>query len=820
MCIVPIFLVSKVFLKISIDIFDFCCIIDYKDEFLGRGTMKLKLFMNEIRKQMSGRTIVLVLLILLLLNSLFAYIYARDNTDLENLEAFRELNKDFNEDPEAIRALFEKYENASDEYNNALLEWVSNGKKGDRPIAEPIPHTYSDENDDQTVMFLFFRDVLTEEQYKEKINANINEAFRQLRDFDNNGYDKNAYIYRYQIRFIEQYRNLVDKIDLNGGYVFGWDLLFSYSGTFLFAALAMIFIGSRLFPIEKDTGMHLILRTTKKGRWSIALTKILTVFVLSFVVTIIFFLSSYAVIDVYTGFSSWNDPIQQIKNFFMSPHLISIMECLILTMLLTALTLFALSIMTACFTLIMKYSFAGILASAAICGVFFFLSLKGDQNFIRYANIFTVSSGEKLFSTWRALHVGDHPVSQIIPISLMIALLSVLSIVASLLLWAIRGIGVSNPRARRIIADIRKIRERFSRPRIASLSLPRHELKKLFPSTTILICTLIMIAKIFSVNITFSPNESYQSLIKQRFIDEYEEYTLDETYDLVSDKVAYYDKITSTKYVNDMAVKRINDEITYEEYQSFRDEYDEAIILSDMLVSFQSELEYLVEKEAETGIAAKPIVSTGFYVLMDSDFDIALTVLIIVIFSDIYSKEYEIGFISLMKSTKRGRNDVFWTKTALTCGLSMITSAAFFAVDLLFTFGRYDMSYVNSPLFAIRTYSNTSSGVTIMQYILLTATMRTVSFMIFALLVNGLSGTLCTEWITAGVSLLMFIPYLLYGLGIKLFQYADISILLSFDRLYLLSTALGGVWLIIMLYLIWSGITLLLTISTRRKLCK
>lgn len=787
---------------------------------LKRTAIELKLFMNEIRKQMSGKTVVLVLLVLLLLNSLFVYIYARDNTDLENLEAFRELNKDYTNDPEAVRALYIKYEKMSDEYNNALLEWVINGKKGDRPIEEPIPHTYSAEYDDQTVMYHFFSSVLTEEQYKDRVNEKIDEAFRNLNDFDNNGYDKNAYIYRYQIRLIQQYRNLLDKINLSGGYVFGWNLLFSYSGTFLFAALAMLFIGSRLFPVEKDTGMHLILRTTKKGRWSIALTKILTALVLSFAVTIIFFLSTYAVIDVYTGFSSLNDPIQQIENFLMSPHLISIMECLLLTMLLTALTLFAISVMTACFTLIMKHSFAGIFTSATVCGLFFVLSLKGDQNFIRYANIFTVSSGEKLFSTWRALHVIGHPVSQLIPISVMITLLAILSIAACLLLWGIRGIGVSNSRTQKIIADIRKIRERFSRPRIAPFSLLRHEFKKLFPPTTILICVLIIIAKIFSINITFSPTESYQALIKQRFIDEYEEYTLDETYELVSDKAAYYDEITSTTYVNDMAIKRINGEITFEEYQSFRDEYDEAILLSDMLDSFKSELEYLVEKETETGIAAKPIVSTGFYVLLESDFDIALTALLILILSSIYSKEYESGFISLMKSTKRGRNSVFWTKTALTCGLSVITSAAFFAIDLLFAFGWYDMSFVNSPLFAVRTYGNTSSGITIMQYIVLTALMRTVSFAIFALFINGLSGTLCIEWITAGISLLVFIPYLLYGLGIKLFKYADLSILLSFDRLYLLSTALGGIWLIILLYLIWSSITLVLTVRTKHKLCK
>lgn len=777
----------------------------------------MKLFTSEIRKQLFGKTVIPILLALLLFNSVFAYIYAKDN-DTMYFDALVALDRDYVKDPERINALYEQYSRSSEEYNKAIKEWLKNGKEGDRPIADPVPYTYTSELDDKSLMYLYFTNVISDSDYKEIIDDNIEKAYERLRDFDYNNYDHSAFAYRYQIRYVETYTDLRSKINLNGGYVYGWDILFSYSGTFLFAALFMMFLGCRIFSTEKDSGMHLVLRTTNNGRAKLAFYKIVTLLVFSIVVSMLFYASSYAVIDVYKGFSSWSSPVQQIKDFRLSPYLISVFGCFMLTIAFTAITIFAMSIMTACFSLITKYSFASLICSTAICGIFFVLSRKGSPNFSKYANIFTISSAEKIFASWRALHVGNHPVSQIIPTLIIIAAIITASFVSIFVIWQKRGMGVGQPRAKRLISILSRKLEAIPRLRIASGSLIRHEMKKLLPGKTVIICILIIFAKLFSANLVYNGGVSYQTQIKQKFIEQYASDSLDEEYRKVCERSEYYQLITSKSYVNDMAIKRIDGKITFEEYQSFREEYDEAVNMIDLLNDYKSELEYLKEKEEETGISTKPIVSIGFVKLFSGDFDIALVALLTVVLCGVFSREYESGFISLLRSTKKGRNDVFIAKIISVCLLTSLLSMAFYAVDLLFVFNRYDMSFMSSPLFAVQRYSCTTTAVTVGEYLLIVGIMRIAAYTLFGLLISGLSGTLCYEWSTAGVTILVFIPYLLCKLGIGLFQYADVSVMLSFDRMYLLSSAKLSIMALIVL--VWSVIALIFNIESRKKLCK
>lgn len=777
----------------------------------------MKLFTGELRKQLFGKTVIPILLAMLLFNSIFAYIYAKDN-DTMYFDALVALDKDYVKDPERIKTLYEQYNRSSEEYNKAIKEWLRGGKEGDRPIADPVPYTYTSELDDESLMYLYFTNVISDSDYKQLIDDNIDKAYERLRDFDYNNYDHSAFAYRYQIKYIVTYTNLRSKINLNGGYVYGWDILFSYSGTFLFAALFMMFLGCRIFSTEKDSGMHLILRTTNNGRAKLAFNKMLTLLVFSIVVSLLFYASSYAVIDVYKGFSSWSSPVQQIKDFRLSPHLISIFGCFMLTIAFTAITIFAMSIMTACFSLITKYSFASLICSTAVCGIFYIFSRSGSPNFSKYANIFTVSSAKKLFGSWRALHVGEHPTSQIIPILVIIAAIVTVSSVSIFIIWQKRGMGVGQPKAKRLISILSRKLETIPRLRIASGSLLRHEMKKLLPGKTVIICILIILAKLFSASLVYNGGVSYQTQIKQKFIEQYASDSLDEEYRKVCERSEYYQLITSKSYVSDMAVKRIDGEITFEEYQSFREEYDEAVNLSDLLGDYKSELEYLIDKKEETGISTKPIVSTGLVKLFSGDFDIALVALLIVVLCGVFSREYESGFISLLKSTKKGRNDVFIAKIISVCTFTSLLSIAFYAIDLLFVFNRYDMSFMSSPLFAVQRYSCTTSAVTVGKYLLIVGIMRTVAYTLFGLLISGLSGTLCYEWSTAGVAVLVFIPYLLCGLGIGLFEYADISVMLSFDRMYLLTSAKISIMALIML--IWSVIALVFNMKSRKKLCK
>ena len=313
---------------------------------------------------------------------------------------------------------------------------------------------------------------------------------------------------------------------------------------------------------------------------------------------------------------------------------------------------------------------------------------------------------------------------------------------------------------------------------------------------------------------------SHEDEMKNIYIEEYRDLPLEETYEAVSERMAYYDEISAQEYVSAMAAKRVSGDISHEEYDAYRAELEKARTYKDTLLIYQIELERLLEKADETGIEAKPVMSAGFSILLARDFEVTATLMFIVLFSGLYSREYETGSITLLRSTKSGRDKVFFTKAAETACVSLIVSLAFSLLDIVLTFKNYDMSFVGSPLFAIKGYTNTSSGITVGQYIALITALRAVGYMLLGLLISALSGALRSEWGAAGVTLLLFIPYLLRGLGFKMFEAVDITTMLSADRLYLLSTSWGGLAGLVLIMLGWTAVTAAVYYRSYRNFCK
>ena len=166
---------------------------------------------------------------------------------------------------------------------------------------------------------------------------------------------------------------------------------------------------------------------------------------------------------------------------------------------------------------------------------------------------------------------------------------------------------------------------------------------------------------------------------------------------------------------------------------------------------------------------------------------------------------------------------MFFTKGGFVVGLSLLLALSFTLLDVGLVFAHYDMTCISAPLFAISTYSNTVSGLTIGEYLVLLTILRTLGYTVLGMLIAAMSGTLRREWSAAGVTLLLFIPYLLTGIGLTVFEPCDLTLALSADRLYLYSTALGemgSLWFLGIFLTVWSAITAVLATVSYRKFCK
>ena len=790
----------------------------------------MKLGLYEVAKQLSGKLMWGVLALLLILNMAFCYFFAASRTNAELLADLKVADQVYRESPEEITERYLLYKEMNESYEAALEEWqwveigMTEGSDMTEPPVEPdIPSTYVEGRNDFELFDKYFARLLTDDAYRKQITSDTDTAMETLIGYKSNGYDVNSYAYRYQIRYLETYQKALEQVKIEMGFAYGWDILFAFSGTGLFIFLASIYVGSRLYLAERDCKMHLLIRTTHHGRGKQAFTKILASLILAILITVLFVASSMAVIGWKTGFSSPFGSVQQIQTMFYCPLSLNMLTCLLLTVAMTVLAAFTIIQVTACCSLLLRRGLLSILAVSVGVGAAYYFAIYGKIHFLKYVNLFTAASAETLLGQWRAIHFFDHPISQLIPLTGMLLLLLLIGAIASVIVWASVGVGVSGSKQSRLVEKISELLEKLPRLRRQSLHLAHYELKKLLPGKIATLCLLLIAVKvILSVN-ALDRELTYKDEIKLSYMEQYADMTLQEASKAVNERLDHYNLIKSEQYVNDMAVKKLKGEISAAEYSAYRNELAEAMTHSKTLSGFAGELDYLIAKEAETGITAKPVFSTGIRNLLANDFEPILVLLLLILFCGSYAKEYESGFRSLLRSTKRGRSPAFFTKGGFVVGLSLLLALSFTLLDVGLVFAHYDMTCTSAPLFAISTYSNTVSGLTIGEYLVLLTILRTLGYTVLGMLIAALSGTLRREWSAAGVTLLLFIPYLLTGIGLTVFEPFDLTLALSADRLYLYSTALGemgSLWFLGIFLTVWSAITAVLATVSYRKFCK
>ena len=783
----------------------------------------MKTTIYEIRKQTSGRLLPVVLALLIVINVAFCLYYSRSNQNIDVIDRMKAAEKIFKSDPDTVYGIIERYGDEYEAYNKAVYEYahsIGKNKDAKSPVKPDVPETYYPGTDDYILFTEYFSNIMSADEYAKLITDRIGETKKMLVNYVANGYEQNTYTFNYMVDYIDTYTAVLDRTVIREGYDYGWDVLFTYSGTGLFIFLASIFVGSRLFLIERERGMNLIIRTVRSGRKRLALAKLLTACVLALLITIAFTLSTITVIMWSSGLSSPFDSVQQVEKMLYCPYNIDMLGALLISIAVMSLASLAIILLTAFLSLVFKSAPGCMLGAAAFVGLSYYFFNSRDNEFIKTVNIFTAACAEKLLGNWHVVRFWTEPVNQIIPLAILFAIILVFSSALVFAIWSSRGLGVSSSRGRALLLNLRRLTEKIPNISLKTFSLFIGECRKTFRLRPLIICLLLIIINL-GVSLGFyNGTLTYEEEAKLQYIDEYKGNTLDEAYAKAEDTLEYYKLIVRPEYTNEITSKLLKGEITNREYNKYRDDAIKAENNKDMLAAYCDELSYLKSKQEETGISAMPVSSEGFMKLYADDFEVILTLILIIFLCGLCSKEYESGFISILRTAKRGRQKVFFTKLILAAVLSAAAALAFSALDLSLVFGRYDMSCISSPLFVVRNFASVNSGITIGRYIILVTLLRIGAYVILGVIVSALSGILRSEWGTSGAVLLLFAPYILCGIGLKLFQTIDITEMLSVNRLYIHSMTRGGTALLVITFAAWTAIAALLTTISYRKFCK
>lgn len=790
----------------------------------------MKLILHELYKQLSGRVLWLVMVLLVLLNIIFCLREVEKDYNADRLAALKAADSIVRENPEeiyaqyqAMLALNEAYEEEEEEWFNLQMEYmtglISSEELPPEPESPDFPSQYYEGMDDFQLLDLYYGKILTADEYAADIEDKRTFAQETLDSYRAAGYSKDTYAYRYQVRFWNIYGDTLGKVEIDDSLTYGWDAFWGYGGSGIFLLLAALLAGSRLFTVERDSGMEPVLRACRRGRGALALGKLGAATLWMLGASLVFHLSALLACGWRYGLSSPFAPIQQSLIMRYCPFAFSQLGTFLLTVLFSALAALAICLLTASLTLLLKKALPAIALSALVVGAQFYLLEKGGE-YLSTLNLLTATDPQRLWERWSPIHIMGGPISYLPFLIAVLAVVALLTAAVALIRWVCCGMGSRTIRRIALPQLPFKWKLPLRKLRRHSVRLFPYEWRKSTGMRMAIIC-LLLIALQAGISLNALNGEpTFYDEMKQGYMLEYDGLTLEEQDTAITERLAIYAEATREGKSAEMAAKRLDDEITFEEYAAYCDLLNEALTYKDTLTAYREELHYLMEKGEALGIETYPVIATGFVTWASRPFDIPVVLLLFVLLAGIFAREHETKFMPLLRTTKRGRQPVWIAKLKLATLCVLAVTVAALVLDIALLVLRYPTDCLSAPLVCISRYRDTASDIKVIEYILLVCLLRIVGTLVWGLIITALSQLLRSEWATAGCMLLLLLPYGLTLLGVPSAQIVDITMLLSGDRLWLASTAGGGMTLLTLFTAISAALTALLVTASYKKFCK
>ncbi len=770
---------------------------------VGRGRTG-QLFGAEIKKLLGVKYLWVFLFVLLMLNTAVAWVTA-DHT-LAAKEPTQMISDFFDlyfENPAEIDAHRDEMRAFAAEQEALILEAMRTGNFDYAP--ETMPDLYStDERYSDTMLFSkLYAAIEAAKNYPAVLDRVIDRAWANLDAFADMGIKEDSFAYRYQLRVIGLYEEMRDSVEIGVEYTRGWNEYFAYDSGNLFVFFMLIMLGSIVFAQEKQSGFLPIIHPAKNGRARTAAVKILTMLLLTFVFTLMFTLSSFAVFGLRLGYSSPNNVIQALPAFTLSPYRITIGQYFAVSLGIRLLAFSVFSMVVTALSVLFYNYIVIYLAGLGLFGLnflFHMLKVLDANSILKNLNLVTAAAGRPLFIRYRAMNLFGAAVGFVPVLCALFPLLIFVSIAAAVIFYA-RGssgirIGWIDAALMRILTLTAKVRHALSRitprkrARVYSHSLILAEaFKTLISSRFIVIVLLILTVKTWYSVESNSPMSSYSDAV-------YKEYMTALEGEITEDKLAYL--AGERAMIDEVLMKHsamqetyLNEKITFEEYHEYLSDYNYAYSHSELLTAIEKHADYLTQKKAETGVKGWFLYDTGWKKMYSEDADLFLYSAILLLLTGSFAAEYVSksssgGFAQLLRSTKNGRHKTFWAKLISSGMIALVLALLTEAIDMAVVVRGYVLPAADAPLLSMEQFADVTGGITVGQYCAVFFVMRTAGALLMAMMVCALSELLARYIPVLGLSVtLTLLPALCAYFGLKVANRVNFLNLLAGTPLFL-----------------------------------
>lgn len=645
-------------------------------------------------------------------------------------------------------------------------------------------------------------------RYREELSATLFQAEVNLSRLD-----PHTFMYRYQSQILEIYPRLAEQ-PMEVSQIRGWDFFFEYHTSDILSAIFIILAAVLLFMMEEECAMTPIHQTCIRGRFRLSVNKSLVMLFLSALIIVLQTVLTLLCLQIKTGLTGQQLPIQMLPPFEFAPYSLSIGGFALFQFLFKIAGVFLLGLVTAAVTKFTRtpiFSFA----FSVLLLVIESRILPDDtlQNaFGRYLNLYQLLCADDIFRRYAALNLFGYAVDAVA------ALIFCFLFCCGALYFALYRMCQKVPSQRpRILSRIRGLGRRRRGP-VLPASYPFCEIQKLRAKKwMLLLAALLIVFKCYSV---YGSVSDIDDTVYRDFLAQLEgEYSAEKDAD-IQDIRFEIDEILQRK--EQIAAAYREGEIDERTYESFMEQYWDSYVIDREFEKVEAQNEYLKQLQAE-GKTGWFLYDTGFSILFGGSADWLFCLFLFLLTHWLFLDENSLKITSILKTTRNGRTSFFLQKIGFALVLGALSAVLFSAVDWIMMTACLPSSALQAPAYSLPLLEGIQSEITILQMYIVCFLLRlataSLSAAFFACL--GLYFERFVSLATGALAFL-FVPALL-GKNITFFAYIDITAFLSGSRAVVLSSQVpflsgwGILWVQILLY---GALSLLFFYRARKKWCQ
>lgn len=665
---------------------------------------------------------------------------------------------------------------------------------------------------------------------------------------------QDSYNYRYQGAIIEKYETLNETVKLKNEPVYGWKYYFGYDSEVIFVLIAVFACTVMIGLDDKTTGFISICSASPRGGRSTVAAKFTAVVIVSFVLAILFAVSSLVTIGSIYGLSDAGNAIQSVfdsvsagstgygdKVFLnvikrdlmvLCPLSLSIAEFLVVFFLQKAMAAIVCAVVILTASVLWKRYWVSGLAG----GIFVILQYQMSTLDViaieqwKYLNVFSVYSATEFLVRFRCVNIFGYPVDLIGVFCVLFLLILVIAFLICMLFYKQRKVIHSNVvKSAFNIYDISFVQKLMKKMRTkkykGSFSMLNYELFK--NKFVFLLLAILLIGKCVMSSDTYAwKDTSYNRLYTQYISEIGGEYSAEKA-EYIANEYALQAQIESQN--EEMENNYINGNITKEEYAEYLQKYYSAKEKLSVLMELTRQSSYLERLYAEKGILGSYIFSDGFEKYMDQDADWLLLVFICVFCCNIFIVEFgktssKGTVISLIQSTPRGRISLYKAKLLLIGATVTVTYWAFFIIDYINLSSNWVLPKSTDLLISLRSLKQAPNSLTFGEYFVLIAVLGFLGALLISFLCISISQMLNeTVFVYAICAAVLVIPHFAETVGITVCGYFNFTNLINTNRLFTMSNTLqfigsfGWFAVFFVLCIILVGILAMISVKQIRK---